>query len=198
MNIKGRYKDILQQDGSIIYNPGWKSNKIVSDYGRFLSALMKKEFLNESFEQSIGLEYMAFGSVNNGEDGFKEMLIRYFQQIEADNTNTAPLIDNNLNQWIWAKKIDNSSDIAYINSDGEITSDEITNQLQIEIKLETSEPSEETLVLNEFSLIAVPNKADGTIDPDNVFMVNYVNHGDITKVSTMELSRTINLTFPLE
>ena len=198
MNIKGIYKDVLWQDGEIIYDPGWRSNRIVNDYGRFLAALMKKEFIKTDFEQTIGLEYMAFGSVNNGVDGFKDMIKRYFEQVLADPANTAPLVDNALNQWAWAKKLNHVSNMAYIDENDQAVFDQITSKLKIEVKLEKNEPSDQSLVLNEFSLIGIPKKSDGNIDPEHLFMVNYVNHGDITKVATMELSRTIHLNFPLE
>ena len=75
MRIKGEYRDVLSKDGEVIKDTGWKSNVIVEDYGRFLAALMKKDF-----EQTVGIDYMAVGS-GSGEDYavFKNKVEEFFK-----------------------------------------------------------------------------------------------------------------------
>ncbi len=199
MNIQGKYKDILSENNEIVYNPGWKSNRIVPDYGKLLAALMKKEFLLTSYLQTVGIEYIAIGSVkNSNEDEFKNLLVQYFNQVNTSSS-WAPFVDpGDPNKWIWAKKIEADTQIEYLNESDEVVLDTITNKLRLSLKLEKTEPLDNTFVLNEFSLFSVPQKSDGTFDENNIFLINYVSHGDITKVNSMELSRTIQLTFPLE
>ena len=66
MNIEGKYRDILSRNGATLRDTGWKSNTIVADYGRFLAALMKKDY-----EGQGGIEYMAVGGSDKGASEFK-------------------------------------------------------------------------------------------------------------------------------
>ena len=76
MKIKGEYRDVLSRNGAVIMDTGWKSNVIVEDYGRFLAALMKKDF-----EQKVGIDYMAVGS-GSGEDSavFRDKVIKFIDE----------------------------------------------------------------------------------------------------------------------
>jgi hypothetical protein len=66
MKIKGEYRDILSKNGEVIVDTGWLSNVIVADYGRFLAALMKKDFNGQ-----VGIDYMAVGSGSKDDVEFK-------------------------------------------------------------------------------------------------------------------------------
>jgi hypothetical protein len=179
MNIKGEYKDVILRNGRVIKNFGWRSNKIVADFGRFLAALMKKDF---EFQEPVGIEYIAVGSGSADEDEFKGRIRKFF----GDD------IIENEGYWVWAKPID---EINYTNlPDGE----EISNAVRIELGFEENEPLEKTFEFREFSLVGVGKKVDATPDLDRLFLINYVSHGPITKDEDMTLSRTINLTFPIE
>jgi hypothetical protein len=74
MRIKGEYRDVLSKDGEVIKDTGWKSNVIVEDYGRFLAALMKKDF-----EGLVGIEYMAVGGGSENYVEFKEKVEEFFK-----------------------------------------------------------------------------------------------------------------------
>jgi len=187
MNIKGKYRDVLTRNGKLIVNFGWKSNEIVEDYGRFLAALMKKDFSDQ-----VGIEFIA---VSNFDDFtvFKEKVAGYFDWLNQGNS--GPLWENK--KWIWAKNIA-VNDIKYLDSE-EREVDSVTNRIKIDVIFERNEPSEETFNFKEFSLLGInKNPDDGTFLTDRMFFINYVNHGVITKDKNMKLSRTIKLTFPIE
>ena len=75
MKIKGDYRDVLSSNGTVIKDTCWQSNVIVEDYGRFLAALMKKDF-----EQTVGIDYMAVGSGSGGEYAvFKNKVKEFFK-----------------------------------------------------------------------------------------------------------------------
>jgi len=187
LKIKGEYRDVIYRKGKVIMDNGWKSNTIVGDCGRFLAALMKKDF----YGQAIGVEYIAVGTGNgeNPED-FKDKLSGYFEWLNHPE-NTEP-------EGVWAKKIE---DIKYLDEeDNEVpeTETNITNKLKISVTIGEDEPSEEPFNLKEFALVGICKDPDTSkFDLDRMFLINYVEHGVITKDNTMELSRTIKLTFPI-
>ncbi len=175
MNIKGVYRDVLMKNGEVIEDMGWNSNEIAEDYGIFLAALMKKD-LND-----VGIEYMAVGGGSEGEASFKERVTSFFKEESTDI-------------WVWAKEIDAENDIKYLDEDGkEITDPTIkTNKLKIDVEFSKDEPSkDDPLDFREFALLGI----DGS-NTDTMFLINYVNHGVITKDTNMVLTRTVNLTFP--
>jgi len=187
MNIKGEYRDILSKNGELIMDTGWRSNVIVEDYGRFLASLMKKDF-----NEKVGIEYIAVGGGSEDYAKFKTKVASFFDSKEPDEL-PIPTPDKG---WIWAKKID-ADKIKYLDpEDKEVT--KVTNKLEIEVTVKPNEPSEKTFEFKEFALLGVDiKKSDGTFATDKMFFINYVNHGVITKDKSMELTRTIKLTFPL-
>ena len=181
MKIKGEYRDVLSRNGEVIVDTGWQSNVIVADYGRFLAALMKKDF-----KQTVGIDYMAVGSGSENDEQFKTRVKDFFKSTPESE-----------DYWVWAKVID-VSDIKYLNpNDGEVT--DVTNRLRIEVTFEKNEPSGDSFKFKEFALLGIDKKSDGTFDTEKMFFfINYVDHGLITKDENMELTRTIILTFPIE
>lgn len=176
MNIKGIYRDVLINNGEVIEDRGWNSNEIVEDYGVFLAALMKKDL------KDIGIEYMTVGGGSDGAASFKERVISFFKKESTDI-------------WVWAKKIDAVKDIKYLDEDDKEIADPTikTNKLKIVVEFSKDEPSsDETLVFKEFALLGI----DSLLNTDTMFLINYVNHGEITKNTNMVLTRTVNLTFP--
>ena len=185
MKIKGEYRDVLSRNGEVIVDTGWHSNVIVEDYGRFLAALMKKDF-----KQTVGIDYMAVGSGSENDEQFKTRVKDFFKSTQKSE-----------DYWVWAKLID-VSDIKYLNPKDEVVND-VTNRLRIEVTFrkeeegEQPEPPEETLEFREFALLGI-DKEGGNFLPKKLFFINYVNHGPITKDKSMVLTRTIILTFPIE
>jgi hypothetical protein len=188
MIIKGQYRDVIIRNGNVLQDRGWKSNTIVADYGRFLAALMKKDFC-----ASVGLEYLALGSGSQDNDVFRIKMIDYFQWINEDETRTGAMILDN--DWVWAKGIE-PGNIKYLDTAG-IMTNEITNRLEIEVKIAQGEPTDSTLNFQEFALLGIDKDEQGKFDIARMFLVNYVSHGPITKDKDMELSRSIKLLFPL-
>ena len=187
INVKiiGEYRDILHRGSEVIKDSGWKSNVIVEACGRFLAALMRKDF----HEQATGIEYIAVSDGSGGSPvDFRNRLIEYFGWLNTAG-NTGP------SNGVWAKKIE---DIKYLdNEDSEVT--DITNKLKISVTIEENEPSEQTFNLKEFSLVSIcKNPVTNQFDTERMFLVNYVDHAKIEKDKTMELTRTIKLTFPVE
>lgn len=192
MIIKGEYHDVLHQNDNIVSDSGWRSNKIVQDCGKFLAALMKKHF-----GEAVGVEYMAVGSGSTDPELFKtdpEQFKAYLEQFKGKvksfflNGSPPPFGDD----WVWAKQI-LVEDIKFLTPEGNETTSP-TNRIKIDVTFEETEPSLQTLVFKEFALVGV----DGSLEPDKLFMINYVAHGPITKDKSMKLTRTVRLTFPID
>lgn len=193
MYIKGMYRDRLRRGLSVIFDRGWQSNKIVADYGRFMAALMKKEFT-----LPVGVEYLAVGSGNEGEEVFKERVGAYFTRLNQEPTFSGPLfLDENNQHWVWAKKVV-EADVKYLDQFGEISIDVVTNRLGFDVVFAQNEPSVETLGFREFALLGIHRNSDGVFDVARMFLINYVSHGTITKDKDTELSRNIKLIFPID
>lgn len=181
MHIKGEYRDILENDKGTISDSGWRSNDIVKDYGKFLAALMKK-----TFTEKVGIEYMAVGSgSNNNAELFKTKVKEFFA---SDNLNLPYKSDS---YWVWAKKID-TNDITYLD-ENEQEVNTITDKLKIDVQFGADEPSPETLIFQEFALLGI----ESSLDTEKMFFIDYVDHGLITKNKSMNLKRTVRLTFPI-
>ena len=208
MKIKGEYRDVLSKNGEVIVDTCWKSNAIVEDYGRFLAALMKKDF-----EEKVGIEYMAVGSGSNNDYAvFEGKVNDFFEEDELNEGKSDPLEVGEKGKedyyWVWAKEIE-VDDIKYLNPAEDKEVDTVTNRLKIEVTFrkeeerEQPEPSEDTLEFKEFALLGIDRNTDGTFNKNidgtfKMFFINYVDHGRITKDKSMELTRTIRLTFPIE
>ena len=179
LTIKGQFRDILIKKSKVIKDMGWKSNKIVEDYGKFLAALMKKQF-----SIPVGIEYMAVGSSgeNKSYENFKSLVENYFKTNEPT---PAPA-----QSWILAKKVEKDN-IKFLDADNNEI-DEITNKLKIEVTFDENEPAAGTFNFYEFALLGRSNN-----DTKDLYFINYKKHGQIEKDNTMKLTRTIKLTFPI-
>ncbi|MBN2250986.1 MAG: hypothetical protein JW724_02790 [Candidatus Altiarchaeota archaeon] len=188
LKIVGVYRDRLYSDDGIAVDFGWRSNAIVADFGRFLAALMKRDF-----EKKVGIEYMAFGGGNGSDAKFKDCVKSFF-----DSKRELPYMADD-GRWAWAKKIDDSK-MEYLINDDQVENDgvtnEVTNRLRIEVEIDKAKPVTETLIYEEFALLGIDESGDGP-DTSKMFFVDYVKHAPITKDASMKLTRTIVLTFPL-
>ena len=200
MDIKGEYRDILSRNGDVLVDTGWNSNTIDADYGRFLAALMKKDF-----DGQVGIEYMAVGNRSGEDNGsdegasskFKTRVKDFFEWRNKDEGNVGPhIVDEN---WVWAKKI-NPDDMIYLDNAGDEISDPKirTNKLRIDVAFAKNEPPEGASDLREFALLGIYKDPTGKFDTSRMFFVNYVDHGLITKEMDTEFTRTVILTFPLQ
>jgi hypothetical protein len=191
MKIKGEYRDVLSRNGEVIVDTGWQSNVIVADYGRFLAALMKKDFKR----RKVGIDYMAVGSGSENDEDFKKQVEEFFDSRKPGELSEPTSTDN----WVWAKEIE-ADRINYLDEKGNVVDDSakiITNRLRIEVTFGKNEPSEETLEFKEFALLGI-DKEKGKFVQEKLFFINYVDHGLITKDKSMVLTRSIILTFPVE
>jgi len=185
LKIEGMYRDRLYSDDGVVFESGWKSNAIVADFGKFLAALMKRDF-----GKMVGIEYMAFGGGNGSDAKFKGCVKSFF-----DSKKELPYMADDDGRWAWAKRIDDS-DMEYLDKDDQIVTGEVTNRLKIEVFIDKAKPVTETLVYEEFALLGIDESSGGP-DTGKMFFVDYVNHKPITKDASMKLTRTIVLTFPL-
>lgn len=193
LKIVGVYRDELYSDDGVVVDSGWRSNAIVADFGRFLAALMKRDF-----EKKVGIEYIAVGGGNGNDSKFKESVVNFFLKFNEDKLNEPYKADG---RWAWAKKIDDSEMEYLADDDGDqVVNDEVTNEvtnrLRIKIDIDKAKPVTETLIYEEFALLGIDESGGGP-DTDKMFFVDYVNHKPITKDASMKLTRTIVLTFPL-
>ncbi len=189
MKIKGEYRDILTGNGEAVADMVWRSNTIVTDFGRFLAALMKKDF-NANVLERTGIDYIAFGSGSATDEEFKSRVIDLLKKIPDLSL---PLKSATPEYWVWAKKIDKSS-IKYLDSN-QVESQNPTNMIRIEVVVGENEPPNETLDFKEFGLFGVDRLDNGNPNADRVFLINHVNHETIGKTPKVKLSRTIVLKF---
>lgn len=183
MKIRGKFRDILMQGKDIILDSGWRSNEIVSDLGRFLAALMKKQFDNV-----VGIEYIAVGDGSKDLGEFKKNVSDYFDSTSTTNPLKRPLKLSSGDGWVWAKKID-KEDMLFL---GQQSADEITNKIQVSVNFFENEPSGETLNFTQFGLLGISES-----DKKRMFFLNYKTHDPIPKNKEMTLSRTVMLEFPI-
>ena len=194
MKIRGEFRDVLTRNGEIIEDRGWRSNTIVAEFGNFLAAVMKKDFQDDSNDtiKPIGIEYMAVGSKSNTVDEFRSRVVNFFSEWNIKGPN----FESNKpfgNPWIWVKKID-SGNITYLNAPD---INQITNMLQITVDFSENEPdSVQPKRFEEFALVGILRKSDGTFDIDRMFFINHATHGIIEKTASMTITRTVNLRFP--
>lgn len=178
MMIKGEYRDVLRKNGTLIEDRGWRSNRIVEDYGKFLAALMKKE----DSVIGVGIEYMAVGGGSENQESFKQNVVTFF------NSATEEPIEHG-DSWVWAKQIE-FGDIIYLNPENDKLAGTITNKLQITVTFNIGKPSPKTFIFEQFALLGINGSRD------TMFFINFVDHGIISKDAGMKLTRTVRLTFP--
>jgi hypothetical protein len=185
MKINGQFRDVITGPNGEVTDKGWLSNTIVKDYGRFLAALMKRDFTAVT-----GIDYIAVGNIKQDYETFKTKIIAFFTEGKLDK----PLWFND-EQWVWAKKIQ-PGEMRYLKENGG-ESLPATDTLQIDIVFGENEP-QDTLIFKEFSLLGADDKKTGGLpDTSKMFFINYVTHGPITKDKRMVLTRTVKLTFPI-
>lgn len=195
MLIKGVYRDIIRRCGREIADTGWSSNNISKDYGKFLAALMKKDF-----QKKAGIDYLIVGTGSAGQDqnerenNFKERATTFFTNANLDIKNLSrPLLFSPGNDnWIWANAID-PKNITYLV--GNNLPQNISNSINVRIPFDEGVPSQDTLVFGEFALLGI-DMVDNKFDINKMFFIDYVSHGKITKDKSTQLVRDIKLTFP--
>lgn len=199
MSFKGFYRDILSANDTIIRDAGWNSNSIADDYGKFLAALMKKEF-----DQPVGIEFIAVGGSTNpamhNSTSFSDRVKTYFDTVYNPTKQFDP--SGAGDNWLWVKQI-GANNVIYT-EDGSTMAPGIADKLKITVDFEEQEPAfdqanpdaDKYFTFNEFALVGVPQRNDNTYDTSKLFLINYVNHKDITKVGSMKLTRTLVLNFP--
>lgn len=210
MDIKGEFRDVLSRNGVVIEDRGWKSNEIVPDFGKFLAAVMKKDFTeplnkddppNEKEPIAVGIEYMAVGSSSEDQEEkdrvtkFKDMAVDFFKGLNSDEQNADEPLNKNGN-WIWIKKIERR-EIQY----RDIKDTPVTNKLQVDVVFKEDIPksNKKSLKFEEFALLGILKKeSDGTFDIDKMFFINHAPHGVIEKERDMIITRTVKLTFPIK
>jgi hypothetical protein len=189
MKITGEYRDVLTSNGAVVVDMGWRSNAIVNDFGRFLAALMKRDF-NINVKDRSGIDYIAFGSGSATDDEFKSRIIEFLKKYPDLSK---PLRSDSPKYWVWAKQIDKSS-MKYLDA-SQVESQNPTNVIRIEVVVGENEPPQETLDIKEFGLFGMDRQDNGSPRLDRVFFVNYINHEMIGKTPDMILNRTIVLKF---
>jgi hypothetical protein len=189
--IKGQYRDIIRYSTGDVRDSGWKSNSIQSDCGRFFAALLKKDFSTK-----IGIEYLVVGGpidpkkttilypedkVNTFSNGFKNRIINYFKDNIEDG-----------NYWVYAAKLEENN-ISYYPPN---TENGNPNKLKISYTFEELSLEGKDYYFKEFSLIGIDILPNGSFK--DLYLINYVNHGIITKHKNLSWERSIVLTFPPE
>lgn len=201
MYIKGEFRDILKRNGEIIENKGWKSNKIVPDFGDFLAAIMKKDFKDGNGSSiAVGIEYIAVGCSSGGQDNFKNKVGEFFRKVKSEGLDPKkpyiydgnPDDEGTPDKWVWAKRI-SDNEIGY-------ESDTEKNKLRIDVTFDDENliypENTQALKFEEFALL-------GYYDPETenseikLFFINYATHGTIQKEKNTTITRTIKLTFPI-
>lgn len=194
MFIQGKFRDVLKRNEEVIEDRGWKSNKIVPDFGNFLAAVMKKEFKKDIKDEKnvsigVGIEYIAVGCGSNDPDVFKTRVGEFFKNVKSDEQNKPYRYDGNPDNWVWVKRIDNS-DIEYVSGE--------SNKLQINVTFDNDNPiAAQSLKFEELALLGYHDLGTATDPEKKLFFINYATHGTITKEKDMVVTRTINLTFPI-
>jgi len=193
MKIRGEFRDVLSRNGEIIEDRGWRSNTIVAEFGNFLAAVMKKDFQDKDLpRKAVGIEYMAVGSKSKTVDEFRKRVENFFSDLNEGSDPAKPRGDQG-DPWIWIKKIEDG-EITYLNA----SDNQVTNMLQINVDFSENEPkSDQPMRFEEFALLGILEKSDGEFVKDRMFFINHAKHGLIEKTASMTITRTVNLTFPI-
>ena len=199
-NMSGKFRDVIRAGNKVIEDSGWRFNSINEDFGKFLAALLKggKDGIT-SWEFYIAIGKTSNDNSSERTETFRNNIISFFGEPNK------PYVDAKKN-WAWAKKITPDM-IVYLLPDG-TSSNSITNKLRIVVNFELAEPDSSTWELTEFSLLAKVEKpvsstreltefSSSTKVEIGIYLMNYAIHGTITKSNSMNLDRTVVLTFPL-
>jgi hypothetical protein len=162
---------------------------IDEDYGKFLAAVMKKDF-----SRMTGIDYIAVGGGGViGQIDFKKDVKALFTGRKEDPKDPLKLDGN---RWVWAKRIDPDREICYLDEKDQVAK-AITRKIRVEVSFDKGVPSGETLSFSRFALIAIDFK-DGIFNAEKMFFVDYVTHDPITKDESTKLVRDIVLDFPVK
>jgi hypothetical protein len=160
---------------------------IDEDYGKFLAALMKKDF-----SRMTGIDFIAVGGGGAaGQVEFKKDVKALFAEWK-DGPKDPLKIDGG--RWVWAKKVDPDRDISYLD-EGDKVVKSVTRKIRVEVSFDKGVPSSESLDFSRFALLGIESK-DGIFNPEMMFFVDYVTHDPITKDETTKLVRDIVIDFP--
>lgn len=169
--IKGIYRDCLYgTDGRLLYDSGWRDNKIVNSCHVLLAHLMK----GGGNGITSGIAYLQVGS---GEQGWDANIPAVNDQ--ADNL-TAP----------YTEEYPLNLEYVQLGLDPPIQSAQPTRCIQASVTLMPNSPNVadgKPALLREFGLFG---RAENT-----KYMIDCVRHPLIQKDSTMNLTRVIRLTF---
>jgi hypothetical protein len=203
--IKGQYRDLIISDDELLLDSGWKSNSIHTDCGRFIAALMKKEF-----KSPLGIEFIVFGGPqdninpdeNTNADIFRERIGTLFYSINKDSITpiNASGKDNMIygpikidKKWVCAVKLEKNNvtyNIPTVNGLNQ-------NQVKVFFSFRKNDlATQDFWSFNEFSLIGIDTNSDGKYDTNKLYLINYVSHPVYKKDKNVSLERTIILTFP--
>ncbi|MCX6676991.1 MAG: hypothetical protein NTU95_03480 [Methanothrix sp.] len=160
---------------------------IDEDYGKFLAAVMKKDF-----SRMTGIDYIAVGGGGaGGQVEFKKDVKALFAGRKEDPKDPLKIEGG---RWVWAKKVDPDKDISYLD-EGDKVVRSVTRKIRVEVSFDKGVPSSETLDFSRFALFGIDFK-DGIFNPEMMFFVDYVTHDPITKDETTKLVRDIVIDFP--
>jgi hypothetical protein len=168
--IDGRYQDELRDtQGRLLWQSGWRSNRIVNSCSRLLAALMKGE---------AGMQGLRYWAVGQGEGSWDVTLLNP----QPANTQLTSEV---------ARLPLSAEHVKYI--DGEnAPSATPTNCLEVTVDIEGSRlVGSGFRFLREFGLFG----GDATEAPNSGLMINQVIHPRIDMAPGMTLSRTLHLTF---
>lgn len=171
--IKGIYRDCLYgADGRLLYDSGWRDNKIVNSCHILLAHLMKGGGNNPS--KQTGIAFLQVGSGDQSWDA----------SIPAVDDQTAALTTPYVEKY--------SLDLIYLQpgSNPPIQSEQPTRCIQASVTLAPNSPSVadgQLALLREFGLFGRAGNTE--------YMIDCVRHPLIQKDSTMTLTRVIRLTF---
>lgn len=167
-SIKGIYRDrLLDEQGSEVFDSGWKSNLIVTTCRVLLGSFMNND------NTAKGIQSLQVGRGDPLWD-----------------TNPPPAPDPNL-----VTKLEDSSPfviplaslvIQYLNDSDAIVSSP-TSRIQIVATLGPNQPTAQTYQLREFGLF-------GSLR-GNQFMIDYIRHPLIEKSGSVTLERRVRLIF---
>lgn len=168
-SLRGIYRDLLQQDGTVIFDSGWSSNTIVNRCRVLLAGFMKNE-------PSSGIQYLAVGQgLSDWDAAGAPAAIPETTTLVQPYTPTIPIDQLN---------------VAYLDHNDAPTA-EPTNRLQITATLLPGYPAplapRSTYPLREFGLFGRFGSSE--------YMINCIRHPVINKDAAATLIRMVRLYF---